>query len=126
MAHGLETRVPFLDHNFVKFSTTLPNKLKIKNLTLKYILKKSLKNKIPNKIIYRKKRGFGVPLVHYFRNELKSFVQDKVDEIKTPELKAIKPTIKKSLQKHIEKKKDNSHILWAIIFLDEWYKQWLQ
>jgi len=62
MINSIEVRVPFLDHNLVELASCIPLNLKIKNNTPKYILKKSLKNIVPDNIIKRKKQGFDVPI----------------------------------------------------------------
>jgi asparagine synthase (glutamine-hydrolysing) len=62
MAASIESRVPFLDHPFVEFSTTIAPEFKIRNGQAKYILKKAVENLLPRDIIYRKKMGFPTPL----------------------------------------------------------------
>jgi asparagine synthase (glutamine-hydrolysing) len=62
MACSIESRVPFLDHEFVEFSTRVPERLKIRNGSAKYILKKAVEDLLPHEIIYRKKMGFPTPL----------------------------------------------------------------
>src|SRR5579871_5166591 len=62
MACSIESRVPFLDHTFVEFSTHIPDNLKIRGGTQKYILKKAVEDLLPHDIVYRKKMGFPTPL----------------------------------------------------------------
>jgi asparagine synthase (glutamine-hydrolysing) len=62
MACSIESRVPFLDHTFVEFSTRIPDRLKIRGGTQKYILKKAVEDLLPRDIIDRKKMGFPTPL----------------------------------------------------------------
>jgi asparagine synthase (glutamine-hydrolysing) len=62
MACSIESRVPFLDHTFVEFSTRIPDRLKIRGGTQKYILKKAVEDLLPRDITYRKKMGFPTPL----------------------------------------------------------------
>jgi asparagine synthase (glutamine-hydrolysing) len=62
MAASIESRVPFLDHQFVEFSTRVPERLKLRNGEGKYILKKAIEDLLPRDIIYRKKMGFPTPL----------------------------------------------------------------
>lgn len=62
MACSIESRVPFLDHPLVEFSTRVPDSLKIKNGTGKYILKKAVEDLLPESILYRPKMGFPTPL----------------------------------------------------------------
>ena len=62
MAASIESRVPFLDHHFVEFSTRVPNRLKLRGGEGKYIVKKAVEGLLPHDIIYRKKMGFPTPL----------------------------------------------------------------
>jgi asparagine synthase (glutamine-hydrolysing) len=62
MATSIESRVPFLDHEFVEFSTRVPEHMKLRNGEGKYIVKKAIEGLVPNEIIYRKKMGFPTPL----------------------------------------------------------------
>jgi asparagine synthase (glutamine-hydrolysing) len=62
MATSIESRVPFLDHEFVEFSTRVPGHMKLRNGEGKYIVKKAIEGLVPHEIIYRKKMGFPTPL----------------------------------------------------------------
>ncbi|OPX84851.1 MAG: Asparagine synthetase (glutamine-hydrolyzing) 1 [Pelotomaculum sp. PtaB.Bin104] len=70
MGVSLEGRVPFLDHKFVEMAMSIPEAVKTKNNTLKYILKKSVRGLIPDELIDRKKQGFGVPVYEWFFEKL--------------------------------------------------------
>jgi asparagine synthase (glutamine-hydrolysing) len=62
MACSIESRVPFLDHTFVEFAARIPERLKIRGNTQKYIFKRAVEDLLPRDIIYRKKMGFPTPL----------------------------------------------------------------
>lgn len=70
MGVSLEGRVPFLDHKFVELAMSIPESVKTKNGTLKYILKESVRGLIPDEIIDRKKQGFGVPVCEWLLDYL--------------------------------------------------------
>ena len=78
MAHALEVRVPILDHTFVDWMSRLSPKLKLRGREGKYVFKKSLEPHLSNEILYRKKKGFEVPLTHWFRGPLKDRVRDSL------------------------------------------------
>ena len=80
MAYSLEARVPLLDHRIVEFAYSLPTELRLKNGP-KSILKDILYKQIPKELIERPKRGFSVPLKHWFRNELKDKVYEKINSL---------------------------------------------
>ena len=62
MATSIESRVPFLDHPFVEFSTRVPSRLKLRGGEGKYIVKKAVEDLLPHEIVYRRKMGFPTPL----------------------------------------------------------------
>jgi asparagine synthase (glutamine-hydrolysing) len=70
MGVSLEGRVPFLDHKFVEFAMSIPEAVKTRNGTLKYLLKKAVRGLIPDELIDRKKQGFGVPVYEWFFDKL--------------------------------------------------------
>ena len=75
MAHGLESRVPFLDHQLVELAATIPADIKFKNGELKRLLVRAFDPVLPNSITSRKdKMGFPVPLNEWMKSELKDFV----------------------------------------------------
>ena len=78
MANSLEARSPFLDHEFMEFVARIPADLKLKGRETKYILKEALKGILPDEVLFRNKMGFGVPIDHWFRNELKDMAYDVI------------------------------------------------
>jgi asparagine synthase (glutamine-hydrolysing) len=80
MGVGLEGRVPFLDHKFAALAFSIPSVLKIKNGTLKYMLKKAVKGIVPESVITRRKQGFGVPVDELFRGPLQAFATRELQQ----------------------------------------------
>jgi asparagine synthase (glutamine-hydrolysing) len=77
MAHGLESRVPFVDTEVVEFAATLPADVKFKRGHLKHALKEALRDVLPGEIVDRRdKMGFPVPLGEWINDELRDFVLD--------------------------------------------------
>jgi len=77
MAHGLESRVPFLDHPIVEFAATMPANVKFRDGTLKKVLLYAMREVVPAAVSERQdKRGFPVPLNEWLRGELKDFFHD--------------------------------------------------
>jgi asparagine synthase (glutamine-hydrolysing) len=76
MAAGVEVRVPFLDNDLVRLANSLPPDLKQRGAEGKWVLKKAMEPYLPRDIIYRPKTGFGAPLRHWLRHELKEWVGD--------------------------------------------------
>jgi asparagine synthase (glutamine-hydrolysing) len=76
MAHGVEVRVPMLDPELVAFAAGLPDDLKQRGRTGKWIFKKAMEGVLPDEVIYRPKTGFGAPLRRWLRQELRPVVGD--------------------------------------------------
>jgi asparagine synthase (glutamine-hydrolysing) len=77
MAHGLESRVPFLDHPLVELAATIPSNIKFKDGTMKQVLKNAMSSVLPPAILERQnKMGFPVPLSEWFKGEAKEFIYD--------------------------------------------------
>jgi asparagine synthase (glutamine-hydrolysing) len=78
MGVSLEGRVPFLDHKFVELAMSIPTAVKVRDDTLKYILKKAVRGVIPDSIIDRKKQGFAVPLEEWFLERVGDVAKQKL------------------------------------------------
>ena len=75
MAHGLEVRVPFLDHELVELCARIPPGLKMRGLQEKYILRRAMQAELPPEIVWRKKRGLAAPFSQWMR-QLPEFAAD--------------------------------------------------
>ncbi len=81
MAHGIEGRVPFLDHELVEFGARLPRRLKLRRMTGKYILRKYASGLLPREVAQRKKMPFYVPIENYFQQkEFRDLMDDLLNE----------------------------------------------
>lgn len=112
MAYGLEARVPLLDHRVVEFAYSLPTNLKLQNGP-KSILKEILYKQVPKKLIDRPKRGFSVPLKHWFRDELKGVAYDKINSFDD---RFNKKYLMKIFTEH-QKGRNFEYVLWNILRL---------
>ncbi len=127
-AFGLEQRVPFLDHELVEFAFSIPLKYKLKLLNEKYILKQTFKNKLPKKIINRKKHGFDVPIDYWFKDNLGLKLKKLLDQSnhKLYNKEYIYFLIKKIRKKSNKNYKLNfilAQKLWSILVFEMWYKE---
>ena len=71
-------RFPLLDHKMLEFAASLPESLKVRGLTTKYIFKEALAQRVPQEILHRKKAGFPVPYAMWLRTDLKDWVRSVV------------------------------------------------
>jgi asparagine synthase (glutamine-hydrolysing) len=126
MANSLEARSPFLDHKLIEFAASLPENLKVKNFELKYLLKKIAAKLVPREAVYRRKMGFGVPVSHWFRGEMKDFVkQILLSEKFARRGIADAGHVEKLVEAHIEGREDNGWKLWILIMLELWFQEFV-
>ena len=78
MAASLESRVPFLDHHMVEFATHLPESMKLRGWTTKYVLRRAMRSLLPQEILTRKKMGFPVPVGAWFRGPYRHLLDEYV------------------------------------------------
>lgn len=78
MAASIESRVPFLDHKLVEFTARLPERMKLRRGQTKYILRRSMKNLLPEQILKRPKMGFPVPIGAWFRGAYRGVLDEYV------------------------------------------------
>lgn len=122
MANSLEVRVPFLDHYFVDFVTALPEGLKLRGLTTKYILKKTMEDKLPRQIVCRKKKGFGIPAAKWIAGDLKELFLDLFSAERIKRQGIFDPTaIQDLLEEHLAKRVDNRKKLWNLCIFQLWW-----
>lgn len=76
MANSLEARVPFLDYRVVEFIESLPPHLRLRGLRRKYLHKKALRKWLPDRIVYRRKKGFENPIEEWLRADMREYVAD--------------------------------------------------
>jgi asparagine synthase (glutamine-hydrolysing) len=114
-------RTPFLDREFSEFANNLPGRYKLRGLTRKFILKKALEKKLPKEIIYRKKKGFGIPLTKWLREDLRPTLMETFseDRMKKEGLFSI-PYVHALMNEHFEGKRDNRKQLWTLLMFEKW------
>jgi asparagine synthase (glutamine-hydrolysing) len=78
MAASIESRVPFLDHPLVEFASSLPQRLKLRGWTTKYVLRQAMRDLLPEEILSRRKMGFPVPVGAWFRGAFRGVVDEFV------------------------------------------------
>lgn len=123
MSNALETRSPFLDHQFVETVASFPSELKFKKKIPKYILKKRLKGVLSDEIIYRKKLGFGLPIGEWFRKELKDYLCSYLLSDGFSKGGFFNPeSVKTMVYQHISGKQRHTTQLWNLLVFECWYR----
>ena len=124
MANSLELRVPFLDKEVSDLATTLPDKFKWHKGTTKYLLREAFKNMIPESTRNRKKLGFPTPVRDWFTSDRQDLYQ-KIYDCKYIKEHMNVDYIKNLVQKHIDKKADNSRKIYLLLMLTLWYNTFI-
>jgi len=121
MAHGLESRVPMLDHPLVEFAATIPADMKFEGGNMKHLLKRVFAEKIPAEILNRRdKMGFPVPLKEWFGGELKDFAMDNFATMASKH----RPHINSgAVLKNLGKEAQFSRKTWGLLSLELWHQQ---
>ena len=124
MAHSLEVRAPILDHKLMELAAAIPSSLKLRGMNGKYIFKKALKQILPASVLNRRKMGFGVPLAHWFRNDLKELAHSVIFGRKRDAL-LNESTVKRVWQEHQSGLRDRSTELWTVLMFRLWQQQFM-
>ncbi len=124
MAHGLEARGPFLDHQLAEFAARLPLRLKGKGLSTKYFLKRyALTEMVPRAILGRRKMGFGVPVARWIRNELREDVADQLLDSTANGQLFHRDYVEELLQEHWRGRADHHKKLWTLLCHEIWRRR---
>ncbi|MFH1776950.1 MAG: asparagine synthase (glutamine-hydrolyzing) [Candidatus Omnitrophota bacterium] len=126
MANSIEARSPFLDYQVVEFAATISGNEKLKGISGKLILKKIFKGILPDEIITRGKRGFGVPIGKWFRGNLKKYLLEVMNSsllVKDNFLN--QKFIDAIINKHLDGENDYGYKLWLLLNLELWYNQFI-
>jgi asparagine synthase (glutamine-hydrolysing) len=118
MAHGLEVRSPFLDRELVEFAAKLPPGLKARGLSLKRVLKHSVAELLPAEILKRRKRGFGIPLDRWFREDLASYTASMLGEGARVRGHVRPDALDAMLHEHRDGVASHGHALWTLLTLE--------
>lgn len=129
MAHGLEVRVPFLDYRLVNFIFSLPDDYKITSSIRKRILQDSFKELLPAKLYKRPKKGFEVPLLKWFRKEMKDLItSDLLSEKFIREQGIFHYAAIENLKKQLfsSNPQDVHARIWALVVFQWWWKRFVR
>ena len=125
MAHSLEVRPPYLDHRIIEFAATLPNRFKVHGRTLKVILRKLMKAKLPPSVIARPKNGLDIPTHDWLRGPLRPFLEETLSPQAIRQTGFLRPeAIERIRQDHMQRRANFGYHLWGLMILFLWMKHW--
>jgi asparagine synthase (glutamine-hydrolysing) len=126
MAVSLEARSPFLDHHVIEFAASLPENMKLRGLTTKYLLKRVLAKLLPAENLQRRKMGFGVPINHWLRGQMQPFLRETLLSEKALGRGFFKPaSVARLVELHTRGERDYAHQLWTLLMLELWFQRFI-
>jgi asparagine synthase (glutamine-hydrolysing) len=126
MANSLEVRSPFLDHHLVEFAASIPSPLQRDRQGGKALLRRAVQNLLPQEILRKAKTGFAVPLAKWFRAELRETLRGTLLDDKSAKRGLFKPEfLKRMMQEHFDGQRDWSNRLWELLFLETWFREYV-
>jgi asparagine synthase (glutamine-hydrolysing) len=128
MLTSLEVRVPLLDHEFVEWVTALPPEWKMRGGQQKYILRKLAERVgVPKEVLYRRKQGFALPLVHWMRNEMRELIMTVLLEPRTLQRGYFDAAgVRRLLDEHFSGRRDRSSAIWRLLIFELWHRNFLE
>ena len=126
MAVSLECRQPMLDFRFVELAAMIPISLKLKGLRGKRILHHAFGDLLPRNVQRRRKMGFGAPLDHWFRHDLRQYIREiLLDPIVSRRGYFQPQAIEGLIDEHQSNKFDHSYRLWSLLVFELWHREWI-
>ncbi len=123
MAHGLEARVPLLDHRIVEFAATLPFSLKYARGISKRVAKRAFRDTLPEPLLRQRKQGFAIPIQRWFREDLGVFYEETVlgsDTLCAGVLRS--DALRGLLERHRSRRENLGHQLWCVLVFELWLR----
>jgi asparagine synthase (glutamine-hydrolysing) len=125
MAVSLEMRLPLLDQRVLEFSARLPDKMKIRGRTTKWLLRQLLYRYVPHELVDRPKMGFSAPIASWLRDELKSWSLDLLDSSRIRREGLFDADVVARVhQEHLRGSHDHSARLWTLLMFQSWADRW--
>ena len=126
MMASLEGRVPLLNNDFVEYATHLPLNMKLRGLRSKFLLKRALRGILPEAILNRPKKGFGIPIAQWFRGPLKEQLLSVLSPDRIGREGFFDPTVvKRLIDDHLDGRRDNRKQLWTLFAFELWHDGYL-
>jgi asparagine synthase (glutamine-hydrolysing) len=121
MAHSVEARSPLLDKQLIEFAAAIPTSLRLRGYTTKYLLKKLAARHVPPEIVYRKKRGFVMPISSWLRGELAGSMRTVLESKSFVDRNWIRPdSVRRMIAEHSSQQRNWSEQLWTLFVLELW------
>jgi asparagine synthase (glutamine-hydrolysing) len=123
MVSSLEVRVPLLDHKFVELNAGLPGNWKLKGFETKHLFRKALHGLLPERIIYRGKQGYSLPVKNLLRDQLRGYMVDLLNSSAVIRENMNLPYVNQLIQEHLDQKHNHNHVLWGLMNTAIWHRK---
>ena len=125
MAHGLESRAPFLSHSLIEFALSLPRSLKIRGKSGKWALKEAVKDVLPPAVNARRKQGFSPPFSAWARGPMRALVESRLSPERLARAGILDPErVRAVLAAHLSGQAERGRTLWTLLSLQMWAEKW--
>ncbi len=126
MAHGLETRAPFLNHELVEWVSRIPGDRKVWDNEGKALLKSALEPYVPRECMYRPKVGFRVPVAKMMREDLREATEAILLSERFADRHLVRREfVQQMLVEHRTQRQEHGTRLWALLMLEMWFRTWI-
>ena len=126
MHHSLEVRVPFLNHQLIEYSATIPPEMKLKLFRPKHLLKKCVSDLLPAAVLRHRKRGFVGPTEVWVKGELRKFTEEKLSRTSLARHSIFdQNTIHTILEDHYTDKENNDVLIWCLLNFQVWFDEYM-
>lgn len=126
MAHSLEVRVPFLDHELLEFAARIPPEHKLRGAEKKAVLRRAVADLLPPGFFERRKMGFSAPLAVWFREELRDYVSDTLSPAALRAAGVFRPeAVARLLDEHFRRRANHDNAIWALISFTLWHRDYI-
>lgn len=125
MAASIESRVPFLDNEMIDFAARLPVRMKLRGWTTKYVLRRAMKNVLPDEILTRPKMGFPVPISAWFRGQFKPVIDEYVLSSRARERRIFNDEYVYELIARHRAGENHGERLWMLVNLEIWQRRFI-
>jgi asparagine synthase (glutamine-hydrolysing) len=126
MAHALEARSPFLDHELMELAASIPGELKVRGGEKKWILREALRGWLPDEILDRPKQGFSVPMSGWLRGELRPWAEDVLLDPRSLDRGYFRRDgIESLLARHAAGADADAKRIWSLVMLELWHREYV-
>src|SRR5579864_8560418 len=125
MANSLEVRAPFTDYRLLEFAMQVPQRMKVRNMTTKWITRQAMRGILPREVLTKKKMGFNPPLPQWINGELKPVIKEFLSPAAIERRGLFRPdAVHSLLRDHAENRRDNALKIWALLMIEVWQRMY--